>query len=118
MLPGPLVRVRYARDRILPYFIDPANDEWLQVAEQLRDLYQAHIGEPRGTIEDSIDELFGDDNNTLVQRGLAKLLEDRCDFEMAAGHPPEQLRQEVFRAAVEYRLAPAAQGGALGKFER
>ncbi|MGL4551156.1 MAG: DUF790 family protein [Gemmataceae bacterium] len=107
MLTGPLVRVRYARDRIIPYFIDAANDEWLQVAEQLRELFVAHTGHTRGEVEASIEEMFGDDNDTLVQRGLAKLLEDRCGFETAAGVPPEQLRQDVFKAAVEYRLAPA-----------
>ena len=91
MLTGPLVRVRYARDRILPYFIDPANEEWREVAEQLRDLFLAHQGRTRGEVEAAIDEMFGDDNDTLVQRGLAKLLEDRCGFETAPGLPPEQL---------------------------
>ncbi|NBO91939.1 MAG: DUF790 family protein [Planctomycetia bacterium] len=108
MLTGPLVRVRYARDRIVPYFIDATNEEWLLIAEQLRDLFLAHRGRTRGELETAIDELFGDDNDTLVQRGLAKLLEDRCGFTTAPGLPPEQLRQEVFKAAVEFRLAPPA----------
>jgi predicted nuclease of restriction endonuclease-like RecB superfamily len=116
MLTGPLVRVRYARDRILPYFIDPANEEWREVAEQLRELFLAHQGRTRGEVEAAIDEMFGDDNDTLVQRGLAKLLEDRCGFETAPGLPPEQLRQEVFKAAVEYRLAPTE--GVPAAFDR
>jgi predicted nuclease of restriction endonuclease-like RecB superfamily len=119
MLTGPLVRVRYARDRIVPYFIDATNEEWLLIAEQLRDLFLAHRGRTRGELETAIDELFGDDNDTLVQRGLAKLLEDRCGFTTAPGLPPEQLRQEVFKAAVEFRLAPPViLGDSVGNVQR
>ena len=41
----------------------------------------------------------------LVYRGLAKLLEDRCDFEVEAGLPPEQIRDAAFRAAAAIRQA-------------
>jgi predicted nuclease of restriction endonuclease-like RecB superfamily len=103
MLTGPLVRVRYARNRILPYYIDPAQEEWLLIAEQLRELFLQYQGQTRGELETAIDEMFGDDNDTLVQRGLAKLLEDRCGFETAPGVVPEELRRAVFQAAVAYR---------------
>jgi predicted nuclease of restriction endonuclease-like RecB superfamily len=116
MLTGPLVRVRYARNRVVPYFIDATNPEWHEVGEQLRQLFLQHQGKTRGEIESAIEEMFGDDNDTLVQRGLAKLLEDRCGFAVEAGVPPEELRREVFRAAVAYRAE--ADLGLAGHFDR
>src|SRR5262249_34820653 len=53
-------------------------------------------------------EAFGDSPQQLIHGGLAKLLEDRCDFEVAASLPPEQIREAVFRAATARRQAPAA----------
>ena len=45
-----------------------------------------------------------------MHQGLAKLLEDRCEFDVVSGRPPEELREAVFRAAVEHRRRPAADG--------
>jgi predicted nuclease of restriction endonuclease-like RecB superfamily len=45
----------------------------------------------------------------LVHQGLAKLLEDRCEFEVVSGHPPEELRERVFRAAADRRKQTAAE---------
>ena len=44
-----------------------------------------------------------------MHRGLAKVLEDRAEFEVVADIPPEQVREKVFTAAAEYRksLRPA-----------
>ena len=39
---------------------------------------------------------------------MAKLLEDRCEFEVVSGHPPERLREAVFRAAAEVRKGGSA----------
>src|SRR5262249_16222946 len=58
----------------------------------------------------------GDTPAYLVHQGLAKLLEDRCEFEVASGHPPEQLREAVFRAAAARRQARP--GAAARGFDR
>ena len=51
-----------------------------------------------------------------MHRGLAKVLEDRAEFEVVADVPPEQIREKVFTAAAE---APQdAQGGTAGAQER
>src|SRR5262245_18504774 len=122
MLTGKQVRVRYARDRIIPYYLDPTDEDWRLVAEQLLELYRGQEGRTRGELEEDIEGTFGDDTNTLVHQGLAKLLEDRCDFEVVAGHPPDQLRAAVFRAAGEHRKGPAVLGvdphEALAPFDR
>ncbi|MFO0845712.1 MAG: DUF790 family protein [Gemmataceae bacterium] len=113
MLTGKMVRVRYARDRILPYYLDPREESWGMVAEQLLELYRSMRGRTRGELEEVIEGTFGDDA-TLVHQGLAKLLEDRCEFETVSGQPPEAVRTLVFREATVERQA---EGGAAG-FDR
>src|SRR5262249_34733751 len=61
--------------------------------------YRSYVGRTRGELDDDITETFGDETGTLVHQGLAKLLDDRCEFDTVAGLPPPQLRAPVFRAA-------------------
>jgi predicted nuclease of restriction endonuclease-like RecB superfamily len=110
MLTGKMVRVRYARDRIVPLFLDVQDPEWREVAERLVGLFREQEARTRGALEEELKETFGSDPSQLVHQGLAKLLEDRCEFEVLSGHPPEQLRERVFLAAAAHRrgglLAP------------
>jgi predicted nuclease of restriction endonuclease-like RecB superfamily len=106
MLTGKLVRVRYARDRIVPHYLDVRDPAWLEVAERLLELFRGQEGRTRGQLEQDLVEAFGDDPGQLVHQGLAKLLEDRCAFEVVSGHPPEKIRAAVFGAA-----SRARQGG-------
>ncbi len=103
MLTGNLVRVRYAKQRIIPYYIDDADQDWLAAAERLLGLFRGQEGRRRGELEEDLADAFGDEGGQLVYRGLAKLLEDRCEFEVVSGQPPERLRELVFRAATEAR---------------
>jgi predicted nuclease of restriction endonuclease-like RecB superfamily len=108
MLTGKLVRVRYLRgDRIIPYYIDVNDPTWLEVAERLLGVFRSAEGRTRGELEEEQNELFGDDPTQLVHQGLAKLLEDRCEFEVVSGHPPEQIRATVFAAAARHRKSDA-----------
>src|SRR5262245_17199478 len=109
MLTGRMVRVRHARERLIPYYLDVEKESWLDVAERLLELFGAQEGKTRGEIEADLEEEFGEDPGQLVQQGLVKLLEDRCEFEVDSGTPPEELREHVFRAAARHRAeAPAA----------
>jgi uncharacterized protein len=112
MLTGKMVRVRFARDHIIPMYLDPADPEWLEVAEQLLRVFRSSERIPRGQLEAEIDELFGDLPQPLIHNGLAKLLEDRCEFEVEAALPPEDVREAVFRAAAKQRHATLEQIGA------
>jgi uncharacterized protein len=103
MLTGKLVRVRYARDRIIPCYLDPDDAALTPVAERLLEMFRGASGRTRGELEEEISDVFGDDPGQLVIQGLAKLLEDRCDFETVSGHPPEELREQVFAAAAGQR---------------
>src|SRR6516225_11432362 len=103
MLTGKMVRVRYVRDRLVPAYLDTDDPQWQQVAQQLIALFGAMIGQPREQLEAEADELFGDLPQPQIYQGLAKLLEDRCDFETPPGQPPEELRDAVFQAATAHR---------------
>src|ERR1700733_9856938 len=103
MLTGRLVRVRYARQRIVPGYVDAAAPEWQEVAERLLELFRGREGQTRGELEEDIRETFDSDPSQLVHQGLAKLLEDRCEFEVVSGKPPEELREAVFAAATAAR---------------
>jgi predicted nuclease of restriction endonuclease-like RecB superfamily len=103
MLTGNLVRVRYARDRVIPYYLNITEARWQMAAERLLDLFRGQQGRTRGELEDELTETFGGDTSQLVHRGLAKLLEDRCEFEVVSGQPPEKVREVVFRLSAQQR---------------
>jgi predicted nuclease of restriction endonuclease-like RecB superfamily len=115
MLTGKMVRVRFARDRIIPYYLDVTDATWLEVAERLLELFRNQEGRTRGELDEDQKEAFGDDPGQLVHQGLAKLLEDRCEFEVVSGHPPEEIRAAIFRAAAEQRTKEAE---TLSPFDR
>jgi predicted nuclease of restriction endonuclease-like RecB superfamily len=54
--------------------------------------------------------MIGEGLATLAHRGLAKVLEDRAEFEVVADVPPEVVREKVFTAAAEYRRGLRAAG--------
>lgn len=117
MLTGNLVRVRTTRDAILPLYLKSASPEWLEVAESLLMIFRQGVGMSRGEIASEIDELIGEGMATLAHRGLAKVLEDRAEFEVVADQPPELIREKVFAAAAARRLA-LRQSGHREKFPR
>ncbi len=103
MLTGKMVRVRYARDRIVPHYINVADPTWLETAERLLEMFRGREGKTRGELEDEQREAFGDDPGQLAHQGLAKLLEDRCEFEVESAAPPAELRTAAFRAGARRR---------------
>src|SRR5438270_6385509 len=112
MLTGKLVRVRYGRDRVIPHYLDPSEPTWLGVAERLLELFRAQDGRTRGGLEEDLREAFGNDPAQLVHQGLAKLLEDRCEFEVISGRPPEQIREAVFLMAAARRVTESQRSSA------
>ena len=103
MLTGNLVLTRGSKDRVIPRYLLRDSQQWLEVAESLLMIFREGVGMTRGEIGDEIDALVGEGMANLVHRGLAKVLEDRAEFEVVADVPPEQLREKVFTAAAEYR---------------
>ncbi len=117
MLTGNLVRVRTTHDRVTPLYLRPDAPDWLEVAEGLLMIFRQAIGMTRGEIEEEIDEVVGEGMATLAHRGLAKVLEDRAEFEVVAEAPPEDLREKVFTAAAEERRR-LQEGGQRSRFRR
>lgn len=107
MLTGKQLRVRNARDRVIPLYI-AVEKPWLEIADRLLGLFRGQEGRTRGALDDDVKQSFGGDPKQLVHQGLAKLLEDRCEFEVVSGRPPEQLRAAVFRAAAQRQALLAA----------
>jgi predicted nuclease of restriction endonuclease-like RecB superfamily len=121
MLTGNLVRVKTtSKGRIIPMYLRRDDPRWLEVAESLLLIFREGVGLTRGEIEAEIDELIGEGIATLAHRGLAKVLEDRAEFEVVADVPPETVRDKVFLAAAEQRrsLARAAHAGGRTPFRR
>ncbi len=94
----------------MPRYLDRDNPHWLEVAESLLLIFREGIGMTRGEIQSEIDDLVGEGVATLAHRGLAKVLEDRAEFEVVADIPPEQLREKVFTAAAQQRRQLRAAG--------
>ena len=110
MLTGNLVRVRHAKNKLVPLYLEP-NDVGLQaVAEQLLFAFRESTGRTRGEVLDDLADLVGEGPRSLLHKGLLDLLEDRCEFEITSDHPPEELRNAVFQAAVKHRIEAGAAG--------
>lgn len=122
MLTGDLIRVKYAKQRVVPLYIDRDAPHWLEAAESLLLLYREGKGLTRGEIEAEVDALFGGGGKaTQVHRGLAKVLEDRAEFEVVSDIPPDSVREKVFTAAALYRrrlLAESVSPAHRPRFDR
>jgi predicted nuclease of restriction endonuclease-like RecB superfamily len=105
MLSGKLVRVRHSRNRLIPSYIDPDQETWVGAAERLLELFRSLTGSTRQEMEEEIQDSIGDQPTQLVHQGLAKLLEDRCEFEVDSTIAPDTLREAVFLAAAAQRKA-------------
>jgi predicted nuclease of restriction endonuclease-like RecB superfamily len=104
MLTGNLVRVRTtSKGRVVPQYLKRDDPRWLEVAESLLLIFREGVNQTRGEIGAEVDELIGEGVATLAHRGLAKVLEDRAEFEVVSDVPPELVRDKVFLAAAAER---------------
>jgi uncharacterized protein len=117
MLTGNLIRARQTRNRIVPSYLNSTDATWLESAERLLELFRNGRQRTRGELTAEIKDLFGNDPVRVVYQGLAKLLEDRCEFETVSGLPPEQLREQIFQAAAAHRRS-VNEDGIRRPFER
>jgi predicted nuclease of restriction endonuclease-like RecB superfamily len=115
MLNGKLVRVRHIHNRVVPLYLNPHDPNWLGVAEQLLFAFRDAPGRTRGELEAELADMANEGPGQLVRQGLAKLLEDRCEFEVASDAPPDRVREVVFRTAAAHHATAA---GAGRRFDR
>ena len=101
MLTADLARSRTYEDSIVPSFIDADEQRYQDTAEELIQIFEEHLGEPKGELEDTIDQLTVADTDYKIVQGLAKLLKDECEFETVASVEPKEIRQRLFEKANE-----------------
>ncbi|AUX09271.1 hypothetical protein AArcSl_1642 [Halalkaliarchaeum desulfuricum] len=101
MLTANLARSRTRDGSISPLFIDPEEQRHRDTAAELIQLFEDHLGEPKGDLEETIDQLTIADTDYKVVQGLAKLLKDECEFETVAAADPREIRQHLFEKANE-----------------
>ncbi|WP_128225714.1 DUF790 family protein [Halobacteriaceae bacterium SHR40] len=101
MLTAKLARSRTSEDTITPLFIETDEQRYRETAEQLIQIFEGHLGEPKGELEDTIDQLTIADTDYKIVQGLAKLLKDECEFETIAPVEPREIREELFKKANE-----------------
>ncbi len=101
MLTADLARSRTYDDTITPLFIDTDDQRHRDTAEELIQIFDEHLGEPKGELEETIDQLTIADTDYKIVQGLAKLLTDECEFEIVAPVEPREIRQRLFEKANE-----------------
>ncbi len=104
MLTADLVRARVRRGVLEPQYVDAANPDTVALAARMIAIFEAAVDRPRRELETELREFLGTGTAFQLHRGLAKLLRDRCELEVQADIPPEELRATAFRkAAAAYR---------------
>jgi predicted nuclease of restriction endonuclease-like RecB superfamily len=101
MLTADLARSRTRDGTVTPLFIDADDQQYRETAQELIELFEDHLGEPRGDLEETIDELTIADTDYKIVQGLAKLLKDECEFETVAAAEPSEIRRHLFEKANE-----------------
>lgn len=99
MLTADLARSRIRDNEVRPLFIDISDEQYRETAATLIALFEDHLGERKGELEDAINDLTVADTDYKIVQGLAKLLKDECEFEMRAAADPREIRQLLFEKA-------------------
>jgi predicted nuclease of restriction endonuclease-like RecB superfamily len=102
MLTADLLRVSLDKQGLLkPGFLDPASPRLRERADAILEVYREGVGRRRGELDAGVDGVLGDAVDHKVVRGLAKLVEDQCSYQVAAAVDPAALRRVVYRLAAE-----------------
>jgi len=101
VLTGDLVRARVSGKTIHPVRVDPDQRALVEVAEALCEAFQVAATEraTRSELEETVDTVVEGRPRPKLTKGLAKLLFDRTQFEVAGQLAPAELRKIVFEHA-------------------
>ncbi len=112
MLTADLAQSWQRGDRTGPRYIDSADADHLRDAAQLIQLFQSYESQTHAELDEALVEYVGVGTDYRIQRGLIKLLLDRCTFETVAVKDPVELRRALFRRARErYPLLKDSEAG-------
>ncbi len=109
MLTGDLLLFTRRRGRVIPRLLEPSQAALSDAAASLLGVVEAHRGRTRGELEQALKEALPSAVQPSavqpsavqpkVTAGLAKLLLDRCQFEVEVAADPEALRRDLFDAS-------------------
>lgn len=109
MLTAELVHARRQRDRLYVVALGPRTERAMELAEELVTLVEAHVGMRREELDAAIDAIEVTPRDRKLRDGLAKLIDDRLEFDVGVTIDPIELRGAVFtRAALARRDATTA----------
>jgi predicted nuclease of restriction endonuclease-like RecB superfamily len=74
-----------------------ADYHWLQVAGELIELFQKHVGQARADLDEALRDYEGDSVDYGIIRGLAAVLANRSAFDNQPPVSPAELRQKLFQ---------------------
>lgn len=99
MLTKDLVRIGINKGVARPRYLDPDKQPLIERAERLIALFAQHEGASRGELEVALKAETGAGRDFRTWRGLAKLLMDKTDVDVASVHEPRRVRELVFELA-------------------
>ncbi|MGC6515838.1 MAG: DUF790 family protein [Myxococcota bacterium] len=103
MLTGPLLRARVRGRAIEPQYIKVDKPSLVEHATNLVEIMTRAADQrlTRGQIDAEFRESIGADRSQRLLQGLAKLLLDRCAFDVQSPVEPSELRARAFACAAE-----------------
>jgi len=99
MLTADLVQYTRRGGKVRPRLVDPTDPVLLDLAAGLIELCHAHMGETRHDLESALREGWPPERPVKLGQGLARLLMQRCRFNVPEGVEPVSLRAAVATAA-------------------
>ncbi|MBD1912266.1 MULTISPECIES: DUF790 family protein [unclassified Leptolyngbya] len=108
MLPSDLLINRVRGETLEPKRLE-LNGKHRAIATDLITLFQNHVGQTQGELENQLRELEGEETDFKVKRGLAHLLKSEAfsQFDIVSPLEPQELRQRIF--AMSAHAAPIPQ---------
>ncbi|MCP8311833.1 MAG: DUF790 family protein [Candidatus Methylarchaceae archaeon HK02M1] len=98
MLPSNLLRARFKRGRIYPVYA-PLDENTLSLTERMVEVFRKGVGRRKGELKEWL-KVFEDEGfDYRLVRGLSKILERRCIFEVDTSIDPREARRTIFEEA-------------------
>lgn len=114
MLRAEHVIARFHRGRVIPHHLSPEDGRVREVAAELCAAYAEHQGRPRAVLgerlaafEEELGPRLDPRRGYKVVRALAKLLEERAEWEETGGADPYTLRTRLFDLAAALPAPPS-----------
>ena len=108
MLPKSLLKFRRSGEQLKPVFIDAEDDDNIQLARELLELYRIPENSAdaltRGELEEMAEPLLKGHRDRKLACGLHKLALDRCEFSVPPDIDYRELRSKLFVAGASLLL--------------